>query len=255
MHRLWPGILTIAWAVPAVGADRLTTDHVARFQSVTAAVIAPDGSRVAYVLSIPRKPMTEEDGPAWAELHVVGTDRKSRPFVIGEVNVSEVSWTPDGKSILFLAKRGKDEHRSLYRIEAEGGEARRVLSFGSDITGYSLKPDGKRVAFLAVEPEPKARADLKKKGFSQILYEEDQKPVRVYLSTLDAPTPPRAIKLPGSASELRSSPTSESLAVALAPTPGVDDAFTSRKVQITLAGPCLIRFDNPRQAREDCLEP
>jgi len=45
------------------------------------------------------------------------------------------------------------------------------------------------VAFLAVEPEPKAKADLKKKGFSQILYEEEQKPVRVYLATLDDPAP------------------------------------------------------------------
>jgi dipeptidyl aminopeptidase/acylaminoacyl peptidase len=245
MLTLWPGILTIAWAVPTAVADRLTTDHVARFRSVASAAITPDGSKVAYVQSIPRKPMSEEDGPAWAELHVVGSDRKSRPFVSGEVNVSELSWTPDGKAILFLAKRGKDEHRSLYRIEAEGGEARRVLTFGSDITGYSLKQDGKRVAFLAAEPEPKAKADLKKKGFSQILYEEEMKPVRVYLATLDDPTPPRAIKLPGSASELRASPVGEPMAVALAPTPGVDDAFTSRKVQITLAGPGLVRFDNP----------
>ena len=150
---------------------------------------------------------------------MVGPDGKSRPFVTGEVNVAEPTWTRDGNSILFLAKRGKDEHRSLYRIEAEGGEARRVLAFGSDIAGFALKADGKRVAFLAAEPEPKAKADQKKKGFSQILYEEELKPVRVWLATIDDPRRPEPIKLPGSASELRASPVGEQLAVALAPTP------------------------------------
>ncbi|WP_435006126.1 prolyl oligopeptidase family serine peptidase [Tundrisphaera lichenicola] len=243
---LWPGLLLIALTSSwADSAERLSSDHVGRFRNVISASISPDGSNVAYVLSVPRKPIAEEDGPAWSELHVVGTDRKSRPFICGDVNVSEVSWSPDGRSILFLAKRGKDEHRSLYQIEISGGEARRVFSFGSDITSYSLRADGRRVAFLAVDPDSKSKAELKKKGFNQIVYEEELHPVRIWLSKLDDPTPPRSIMLPGSASELRANPTSESLAVALAPTPGVDDAFTRRKVQILLGGPNLIRFDNP----------
>lgn len=251
-RRIWPAFVSLAlvltWSAAsgtAAGADRFGPEHVAKLRSVISAAIAPDGSRVAYVLGVPRKPMTEDDGPAWAELHVVGRDRKSRPFVAGEVNVSEVAWTPDARAIIFLAKRGKDEHRSLYRIEAEGGEARRVLAFETDITGYSLKQDGRRVAFLAAEPEPKAKADGKKKGFSQILLEEDSVPVRAWLATLDDPAGPRAIKFPGSASELRASPAGESLAVALAPTPSVDDAFTRRQVTVTLGGPSLTRFENP----------
>ena len=62
MLTLWPGILMIACVDPTAAADRLTTEHVARFRSVTSAVIAPDGSKVAYVLSIPRKPMTRRAG-------------------------------------------------------------------------------------------------------------------------------------------------------------------------------------------------
>ena len=192
---LWLGMAFAGWALARPsGADleKFTPHHVAKIRAVTSAAISPDGSKVAYVLSVPRKPNVDEDGPSWAELHVVGPDGKSRPFVTGEVNVAEPTWTRDGNSILFLAKRGKDEHRSLYKIEAEGGEARRVVTFGSDITGFAVKADGKRVAFLATEPEPKAKADQKKKGFTQILYEEEQKPVRLWLATLDDPARPRA---------------------------------------------------------------
>ena len=240
----------------AADLEKFTPQHVAKVRAVTSAVIAPDGSRIAYVLSVPRRPNVDEDGPAWAELHVQGLDGKSRPYVTGEVNVAEPTWTPDGSSILFLAKRGKDEHRSLYQIDAGGGEARRVLTFGSDIAGFALKADGKRVAFLAVEPEAKATTDRKKKGFTQVLFEEDSKPTQLWLAAVDDPTPPRAVKLPGSASELRSNPVGESMAVAVAPTSGVDDSFTRRKVHVTLSGPAgLVRFSNPGKLGKVAFSP
>ena len=253
------GTLILAgWMAPSRGADleKFTAHHVAKIRAVTSAAISPDGSRVAYVLGVPRKPNVDEDGPAWAELHVVGTDGKSRPFVTGEVNVADPTWTRDGNAILFLSKRGKDEHRSLYKIDADGGEARRVVATGSDIAGFAIKADGKRVAFLAAEPEPKAKLDQKKKGFSQILYEEELKPTRLWLATIDDPTPPKLVKLPGSASELRSNPVGEQLAVALAPTPTLDDTFTRRKVHVTLAGlGGLIRFDNPGKLGKVAFSP
>src|SRR5512145_524306 len=147
-----------AWA-------QLSVHDVARLRLVTQVAMSPDGTRVAYVLSVPREPWKEEeDGEAWAELHVVGLDRVSRPFVSGKVNVRDVAWTPDGKSIAFLAKRGADKTRSLYLIAADGGEARRVLAHDTDVSAYSFSPDGKRVAFLAEEAESKESKELEEKG-------------------------------------------------------------------------------------------
>ena len=145
----------------AADLEKFTPHHVARIRTITWVAISPDGSKIAYLLSVPRRPSVDEDGPGWLEMHVVGPDGKSRPFVTGEVNVADPTWTRDGKAILFLAKRGNDEHRSLYKIDAEGGEARRVLTFETDIIGFAIKADGRRVGFLATEPEPKAKADQK----------------------------------------------------------------------------------------------
>jgi dipeptidyl aminopeptidase/acylaminoacyl peptidase len=251
-------LILAGWMGTSQGADleKFTPHHVAKIRAVTSAAISPDGSKVAYVLSIPRNLSTEEDGPSWAELHVVGPDGKSRPYVSGEVNVADPTWTRDGNSILFLAKRGKDEHKSLYKIDADGGEARRVVAFGTDIASFAVKADGKRVAFLATEPDPKTKLDQKKKGFSQILYEEELKPTRLWLATIDDAAPPQLVKLSGSASELRSNPVGEQLAVALAPTPTVDDSFTRRKVHVTLAGPAgLVRFNNPGKLGKVAFSP
>src|SRR5271156_1086133 len=98
-----------------------TPQHVAKLRIVSAAVISPDGSQVAYLLSVPRNLPKEKDGPSWSELHVVDTKGNSTPFITGPVNIASIEWTPDGKSIAYLAKRDKDDHRSLYVIGGRGG--------------------------------------------------------------------------------------------------------------------------------------
>ena len=103
-----------ASAAAAAGQDQtFTPQHVAKLRSVTAAEISPDGTRVAYVLSVPRQPLKEDDGAAWAELHVVGADGVSRPFAAGQVNVSAVAWTPDGRMVWVSS--GDRNELALYR--------------------------------------------------------------------------------------------------------------------------------------------
>ncbi|TDI11685.1 MAG: hypothetical protein E2P04_07370, partial [Acidobacteria bacterium] len=60
-------------AVPVASAadQALTPHHVAQLRAVRQVAISPDGQQVAYVLSVPRSLPDQEDGPAWAELHVV----------------------------------------------------------------------------------------------------------------------------------------------------------------------------------------
>jgi dipeptidyl aminopeptidase/acylaminoacyl peptidase len=228
--------------------ETLTPQHVAKLRSVTAAVLSPDGQRVAFVLSVPRTPLQEADGPAWAELHVAGLDGRSRPYVAGQVNVSAVDWTPAGEEISFLTKRGKDEFAALYLIPLEGGEARRVTNHKADITGYSWSPDGKRLVYLATEPLAKDRKELKDKGFNQQIYEEDWQATRVWITQPEAAdASPRQLDLPGSATDVRWSPAGGHLAVTLSPTPLVDDTLMNKKIHLVdvESGKVLSRLETP----------
>ena len=105
--RLRVLFLALILAAPlARGAQDVLTPHrVAELCSVSSTVVSPDGKLVAYTLSVPRKAGVEDDGPPWSELHVTdflsGADR---PFITGKVDVSALSWTPDGNSSPYVVQ-------------------------------------------------------------------------------------------------------------------------------------------------------
>lgn len=256
-------------ASPGVG---LAPGDVARLKEVTSFAMAPDGTRVAYVLSVPRSipgpdagsdagPDTGPgDGPAWAELHVVGVDGVSRPYVTGEVNVGDVKWTPDGSAISFVAKRGKDEHKGVWKISLSGGEAHRVVEHPADVAGHAWSPDGHWIAFLAAEAISKERRDRVKKGFTQKVYEEDVRLARVWIAAVGLDgiaLKARALPLEGSASDVSWSPVGGNIAVALAPSPLPDDELMRRTLHVVDAasGKVVARFPRPGKLGEVAWSP
>jgi len=226
-------LITLFASSGAVADGPLTPADVARLRIVTGVSISPDGKWIAYTLAVPRDLNSDDDGGAWVELHVVGPDGASRPFITGEVNVGNVAWKPDSSGVSFLAKRGKDKHRSLYVIPVDGGEARRVLSHEDAVGGYSWAPGGDRVAFLAHEKEDKKRKERKDKGFSQEIYEEEDRAQFVWIGTVDdEDAKPRKLELPGSATDVSWSPAGDRLAVVLAPSPRIDDEYMKKRTHV-----------------------
>jgi len=229
-------------------AETLTTEHVARIKTVGEAAVSPDGNLLAYVLNVSRNPFEEDNGKPWRQLHVVDRNGRSRPFITDQTRVSAISFTPDGKFVSFLAEKGEDTVKSLYRIPIGGGESQKLVDLGSSLKSYSWAPDGHRLALLAREPRSEESVDLRERGFNQKVYEEDWRQVKVWLYDTDNPAiDPVPLDLTGSASELHWSPSGDLLAMALAPTPLIDDSYMARKVSLVdvTTGNILYRGNNP----------
>ncbi|MGH9463556.1 MAG: prolyl oligopeptidase family serine peptidase, partial [Vicinamibacteria bacterium] len=241
-------ILLFVLLSPAPAQQLFTPERLAALRTVISAEVSPDGKHIAYVLAVPRDPFEEEDGPAWQELHVVDENGASHPYVTGATTVQRVAWTPDGKSLSFLAEREGDEERSLYVLPLGGGEARKVLSHETAISDYAWAPDGQRVAFLAEEAEDEDQEKLREKGFNQIVFEENLRDVRVWTADLSQEEPkPVMLPLDGSASALHWSPVGSTLVLALAPTSSVDDSYVGRRMRFVNAetGDIVGRAENP----------
>ncbi len=251
--RLVPVSMLLALFVLSLGPsavsaqDVFTPWNVARLKLASAATPSPDGTRIAYLLSAPRDPMAEADGPAWQELHVVDVASGQDVTFIAREALAQPRWTPDGAAITFLAKRGTDATRGIYRIPLAGGEGRRVISHDTDILGYDWSRDGRKVAFLATPAASRESEELKKKGFSQEVFEEEAHSTQVFVADAAGTSKPRALELPGSASSVLWSPDGGKLAVVLAATPLVDDDLMRRRVHVVDAesGRVDANLENP----------
>jgi dipeptidyl aminopeptidase/acylaminoacyl peptidase len=168
----------------------LTPLDVARVRTVGEIAISPDGAQIAFTLSVPREPGSENNGPAWSELHLVGFDGSDhRPFVTGEVNVSHLRWTPDGAYVSYAARREGDDAAAIYVIPATGGESRRLVHYPTSVSNFEWRPDGRAVGFIARDPVDKELQELRAQGFNQEVYEEDNSARRIVVVELpDGPS-------------------------------------------------------------------
>lgn len=231
----------------AMAQSGMNLQQLAELRSVTQVKISPDGRQLAYVLSVPRQLGVDEDGPARGELHISDANGASRGFVTGKVNVAALNWQADSAAVTYLAKRENDDTRALYRIPVAGGESQQLVKLKTDIRSYSFSPDGRRVALLARLPESEAVAALKKKGFSQKVYEEDWQPVGLWIAELGAGNAaPRMVAVEGSVQSVSWSPAGDRLALAVARSELTDDIMVNTRIQIIAPnGRLLGRVENP----------
>ena len=246
MNRNIACIAIVALLAPATvtaqEANPIEPHHVASLRSVGTVEVSPDGSLAAYLLSVPRRPLDEESGGSWTELHVLDMSEpgSSRPYVAGEVNVGRPAFRGNGE-ILYTARRGSDKVSALYGIPVGGGESRKLVEHANGVGAWVLSPDGSRVAFLAREDTDKELKTLREKGFNQEIYEEDRPLTRLWIADVpalgadrgdDEAKPALVESLEGHVLSAVWSPAGDRLAAVTTPTALIDDSYTSKSVTV-----------------------
>jgi dipeptidyl aminopeptidase/acylaminoacyl peptidase len=238
---LFLAVLTAPLSLIAADKPALSLEETVGLKTASGALLSPNGDAVAYLLSVPRTLYKDADGSAWKQLHVVNTEGDSRPYFSGQVSVSQAAWSNDGNSIFFLGKRDvKADFSDIWRVPLHGGEAEVVYKAKSAIRSIYPSPDGTSIAFTASDPKPKEDKTLKEKGFKALVYEESKPFVHVWLLDIDSGEAAKQ-ELAGSASALNWAPDGKHYAVALAPTPLIDDEMMTRDVYVVSAADAEIR--------------
>ena len=126
---------------------------------VSDARIAPDGSRVAFVL----KTMDSEKNDYLSNIHVVDRQGHVTQFTAGNKDAAP-RWSPDGRYLAFLS--GRKEGAQIFLLHTDGGEAFPLteIKHGAGVPFWS--PDSRSIAFtgvLSTDPDENKLEDEKKK--------------------------------------------------------------------------------------------
>src|SRR5258708_11278125 len=120
-------ILTALIALPPLAAaDKrpMTQEDLWKVKRVGPPAIAPNGKWCAVEVTT----YSVENNDSTSQTWLLATDGKTQKQLTNTESGknSNPKWSPDGKSIAFISKRGDDQQPKVYLVSPEGGEARRV---------------------------------------------------------------------------------------------------------------------------------
>ena len=141
--------LVIALSLPFTASAEtrpLTPETLWQIQRLGAPTLSPDGTRV--VLPVTRYDIEADE--AETDLWLVPTEPgEARRLTTGTATGGRPAWSPDGKHIAFVAKRGDDEQNQLWVLPADGGEARRLTEVPTGVNTPKWLPDSSGLVFVS----------------------------------------------------------------------------------------------------------
>ena len=166
------GILFVNSLGLAAPAKPITFDDFIRIKRVSDPQVSPDGSLIAFVVTIMDKEANKGNSDIWI-VPVKGGEM--RQLTSGPKADFNPRWSPDGKKIAFISARTGTPQ--VYIISLAGGEASPLTSLSTGASGVIWSPKGTHLAFTSSVYPDCADDDCNKKRAE----EEEKNPVKARL--------------------------------------------------------------------------
>ncbi|XWN36382.1 MAG: S9 family peptidase [Balneola sp.] len=201
----------------------LTPAQLAKIESVGSVYISEDGKSAAYTLSVPADPFKENIAES-THLYLLDIATKKSIPLITDKNVRGISFRPVKNTLTYLV------NGDLHEYSIEEKSFMRIFDFEQSISGYEWASDGDHIVFRASEPKPEKTSLL---PYAPEIYEENLTNTWTYIQNVakEGHTPHR-IPVQGTVYSAFWSPDRSKIALAVAPSPLVDDSFMEQKILI-----------------------
>jgi dipeptidyl aminopeptidase/acylaminoacyl peptidase len=159
----------------------MTLVDVMNVPQITDPQLAPNGQEILFVKGEANWKANKRIRHIW-RINADGSGLWE--MTAGQDGETNPRWSPDGKTIAFLAKRGEAEGNQIFLISPGGGEARALTNHPTAISDITWAPDGKSLYFRAPDAktdQQKAREKLKDDVF---LFDEDYQQQHLWNVTL-----------------------------------------------------------------------
>jgi len=119
-------------------------DDFIRIKRVTDLQLSPDGSSIAYVVTVMDKDANRGASDIWLVAARGGEPRRLTSSPAADMNPR---WSPDGRTIAFISSRSGSPQ--VWRIDPNGGEAVQVTRISTGASGVVWSPKGTHLAFVS----------------------------------------------------------------------------------------------------------
>lgn len=247
VRALLVGAALFGLAAPGLAQDRrFSPDDLPKIVRIGDPQLSPDGKSVLSVIA--RANLADNRWDGALNLIDVAT-RASRTLTQGRQGVSSPRWSPDGRSIAFLAQDAAGKAQ-VFVLPMDGGDARQVTAARTPVTQFAWSPDGASLAFAAADAVPEKTGEARfEDGFEvgnhSFLDRAARQPVHVWTVALAdgamkrLTSGPRSLPLQlppnGPPSELNWTPDGKAIIFVQAETPATGDADSGRLMRVDVA--------------------
>lgn len=176
--------LVFAATISCVGQRALAPDDLYRIRTVMDPQLSPDGALVAYTVSEANASRTRWHNEIW----IVPTQESAPPhrFTANGYSAKLARWSPDGRSIAFVASpdkleqsgeaAGKSIKQQIFLQALEAKDAHPLTSFQNGVTEFAWSPTGNQIVCVAASrSNPAEKRTSDSRHYLHPTYKEDER--------------------------------------------------------------------------------